>query len=248
MPILRGFTGYRSANNMLNLPQSPSGEFRCLIDLDLYDSPSCQGLATQAAKGRHLCLIQEQIVERSIAQRARYAIAVRLCEDDYLAWLPLDQLEQLEAAKEAYRAIDFSRSDIELRLPEVIAFTHRAMTQPNYYLWGGTVGPNYDCSGLMQAAFSSQGIWLPRDSYQQEAFTQRISQDELHPGDLIFFAKEKVNHVALYLGDGKYIHSSGKDMGRNGIGIDVLSSEGDRVSQSYYRKLWSFGRVVISNK
>lgn len=221
-----------------NLPQSPTGEFRCLTDLALYDSPTCQGLATQAAKGRHLRLIYEQ--------RADNAIPVRLCEDNYLAWLPLSQLPQLVPAQEAYRASPFTRPEIENRLPDVIAFAHKAMAVPNYYLWGGTVAPNYDCSGLIQAAFCAQGIWLPRDSYQQEAFTQRISQEELQPGDLIFFAKERVNHVALYLGENKYIHSSGKDQGRNGIGIDALSNNGDSVSQAYYRQLWSFGRVVSS--
>jgi hypothetical protein len=171
---------------------------------------------------------------------------VGLCEDDYQAWLPKSRLNQLEAVQEPYKAIVFSRQEIERRLPEVIAFTHRAMAEPNHYLWGGTVAPNYDCSGLIQAAFSSQGIWLPRDSYQQEAFTERVSREELQAGDLIFFAKERVNHVALYLGDGQYIHSSGKDQGRNGIGIDILSDRDNQVSRAYYRQLWSFGRVVRS--
>lgn len=221
-----------------NLPQSPSGQFRCLMALELYDSPSCKALATQAAKGRYLRLIREQ--------RAEPAILVGLCEDDYQAWLPKSRLNQLEAVQEPYKAIAFSRQEIERRLPEVIAFTHRAMAEPNHYLWGGTVAPNYDCSGLIQAAFSSQGIWLPRDSYQQEAFTERVSREELQAGDLIFFAKERVNHVALYLGDGQYIHSSGKDQGRNGIGIDILSDRDNQVSRAYYRQLWSFGRVVRS--
>ena len=98
------------------------------------------------------------------------------------------------------------------------------MQQPNYYLWGGTVAPNYDCSGLMQAAFKSVGVWLPRDAYQQEAFTQSISFEELLAGDLVFFGSdEKATHVGLYLGEGCYIHSSGQKQGRNGIGIDKLS-------------------------
>jgi len=121
------------------------------------------------------------------------------------------------------------------------------MARPNYYLWGGTVGPNYDCSGLMQAAFAASGIWLPRDSYQQAAFTARIDRDELEAGDLIFFAKrERVDHLALYLGDGYYIHSSGKEMGRNGIGIDRLTAEENWISRAYYQQLWGFGRVTSS--
>ena len=34
------------------------------------------------------------------------------------------------------------------------------------------------CSGLVQAAFASAGVPLPRDSYQQEAFTDTISKND----------------------------------------------------------------------
>ena len=100
----------------------------------------------------------------------------------------------------------------------------------------------------MQAAFVATGIWLPRDAYQQEAFTQPVSNiNDLEPGDLVFFGTpEKATHVGLYLGDNRYIHSSGKAQGRNGIGIDVLSEDGDKVSQDYYRQLRGYGKVVAS--
>jgi cell wall-associated NlpC family hydrolase len=96
----------------------------------------------------------------------------------------------------------------------------------------------------MQSAFAASGIWLPRDSYQQEAFCQKIEREELLAGDLIFFGDKKVNHVALYLGDNQYIHSSGKETGNNGIAINLLSADIDSVSHHYYQKLWSFGRVM----
>lgn len=220
------------------LLQSPTGEYCCRSDLDLYDSSNCDRLATQAAAGRHLKILSNC--------SANGAIKVRLCEDGYVAWLPVDKLTEMEPAKTVYVAIARSRSYIESRLREIIAFTKAAMEVPNYYLWGGTLAPNYDCSGLMQAAFAASGIWLPRDSYQQEAFTKRIALEELLAGDLIFFGIQKVDHVALYLGDGYYIHSSGKEIGRNGIAIDRLSEEGDEVSRSYSQKLWSFGRVMSS--
>ncbi|MCL1474534.1 C40 family peptidase [Argonema antarcticum] len=213
-------------------------EYRCRADLNVYDSPSCNRLATQADLGRHL---------RVVSRNGDKSVEVCLLEDDYPGWLSIADLSQLEEATTPYRAIDLSIAEISDRLPAVIAFTQNAMKQPNYYLWGGTLGPNYDCSGLMQAAFAASGIWLPRDAYQQEAFTQVIPIEELLPGDLIFFgSQEKATHVGLYLGNGSYIHSSGENMGRNGIGIDVLSEQGDAVSQSYYRQLRRFGRVVKS--
>jgi cell wall-associated NlpC family hydrolase len=217
-------------------PPSANGEYSCKDALDLYNSPLCQELATQASPGRHLKMIAPTATEN--------ALQVQLCEDGYLAWLSLEHLTALAPATTLYRAIALSRPEIEKRLPEIIAFCQNARQTPNYYLWGGTIGPNYDCSGLIQTAFARSGIWLPRDSYQQEAFTQRIAREELLPGDLIFFGKERVNHVALYLGDNNYIHSSGKEMGRNGIGIDELAITSHPISQAYYHKLWSFGRVM----
>jgi cell wall-associated NlpC family hydrolase len=218
------------------LPKSNSGEYCPRIDLDLYDDPNCDRLATQAATKRHL----------KILNVTNNAVKVYLCEDGYVAWLPLDKLGELESAETVYRAIAFNRSQIESYLGDIIAFTKAAMEVPNYYLWGGTLGPNYDCSGLIQAAFAASGIWLPRDSYQQETFTQRITLEELCAGDLIFFGTKKVDHVALYLGNGYYIHSSGKEVGRNGIAIDPLSADGDEISRGYYQRLWSFGRVMSS--
>ncbi|MDW8117053.1 MAG: NlpC/P60 family protein [Geminocystis sp.] len=82
--------------------------------------------------------------------------------------------------------------------------------------------------------FATVGVWLPRDFYQREAFTLKITTEELQPGDLIFFGISRVAHVALYLRDDKYIHSSGKGMGNDGIAINVLRGDADKVSANYY--------------
>lgn len=221
-------------SQILNLTED---KYQCLADLNLYDSPECTRLATQAAVGRHL----------QVTSNHQDAVEVYLCEDDYPGWVSVSDLGLLQPATVPYQAATFSEVEIKKLLPQVIAFTHKAMQESNEYLWGGTLGPNYDCSGLMQAAFASVGIWLPRDAYQQEAFLQPVSITELQPGDLVFFGTpQKATHVGLYLGDGSYIHSSGKAQGRNGIGIDVLSEQGDAVSRSYYQQLRGAGKVVKS--
>ncbi len=148
---------------------------------------------------------------------------------------------------EPYQPPDPPFSEIQGRLPQVIEFTYRAKSHPNSYLWGGTVAPNYDCSGLMQAAFAEEGIWLPRDAYQQDNFTQKVALEAVSPGDLVFFGTEiKIDHVGLYLGEDQYIHSSGKSKGRNGIAIDLLQDTGDTIGRSIYQRLRGFGRVVQS--
>ncbi|NEP13499.1 MAG: C40 family peptidase [Symploca sp. SIO2C1] len=214
-------------------------EYCCQVNLNIYDSPSYQNLGTQAAVGRHLQFLSKTPVDKFLE--------VRLSEDSYCGWLPVEDLAELEYAVTRYQPITVSTTQIQERLPAVIAFTKAAMQEPNHYVWGGTVAPNYDCSGLMQAAFVASGIWLPRNSYMQDSFTTTIEMDSALPGDLIFFAtNQKVHHVGLYLGDGYYIHSSGTDTGRNGIAIDRLSDEGDEIAKSYYRILKGAGRVEKS--
>jgi cell wall-associated NlpC family hydrolase len=237
---------------MVTLPQLQSDlnagrfpEYQCQANLNLYDSPELKSLATQAVAGRQL-----RVLPIAAGKLQGQAVQVCLCEDDYPGWLPLEDIDLLEEAEAAYEPIRLSPSEIQARIPQIITYMHNAMAQPNTYLWGGTVGANYDCSGLVQAAFMVSGIWLPRDAYQQEAFVQPVaialpSTDALQPGDLIFFGtSDRATHVALHLGEGRYIHSSGKDQGRNGIGIDVLSTQGDAVSQTYFRQVRGAGRVV----
>jgi cell wall-associated NlpC family hydrolase len=217
--------------------------------LNLYDSSEMKALATQARGGLRLQI--QPLPERSLD-----AIQVVLCEDDYPGWMSLTDLDKIQPIATPYHPPHPSLAEIRAQIPNAIAFAQSAMTQPNSYLWGGTIGPNYDCSGLVQHAFSTHGIWLPRDAYQQESFVQPLHnpgdrpedlQAVLEPGDLIFFGTPvKATHVAIYLGNGTYIHSSGKDQGRNGIGIDALTKDGDPVSRNYYTQVRGAGRVVRS--
>lgn len=224
-------------------PPSAEQQYRCQTPLNLYDAPTLSSLATQAARDRYLRI--RYLPGGPVSSNS--AVEVCLCEDDYPGWLAIGDLAALTPAATPYTPRVLTRPDIVAQIPGAIAFAQAALTRPNVYLWGGTVGPNFDCSGLVQTAFATVGVWLPRDAYQQEAFTQPIAIADLAPGDLVFFGPpHKATHVGLYLGDSRYIHSSGKDQGHNGIAIDPLGTEGGAISQAYYAQLRGAGRIMTS--
>ena len=214
---------------------NPEAEYRCDRTLNLYKTPHDPGLVSQAAAGLQL----------TITEFAPGGIHIILCADSYPGWLRLTDSDALALATTPYQPPTVTRQEIEQAIPGAIAFAQAAMAVPNQYLWGGTVAPNYDCSGLVQAAFASVGVPLPRDSYQQEAFTERVAKSDLLPGDLIFFGTpERTTHVALHLGEGRYIHSSGKDQGHNGIGIDSIIDLSHPISQTYNDQYRCCGRIM----
>jgi cell wall-associated NlpC family hydrolase len=90
------------------------------------------------------------------------------------------------------------------RAAAAVSYAHRKLGSP--YVWGAT-GPNaFDCSGLVQAAYRSAGVSLPRTTYAQISAGRRVARSELLPGDLVFFYSG-ISHVGIYVGNGRMIHA-----------------------------------------
>jgi len=77
------------------------------------------------------------------------------------------------------------------------------------YRWGGmSVEKGMDCSGFVKTVYALCGINLPRTSAEQYHRGKPVKSDELAVGDMVFFGtKKRVNHVGIYIGDGKIIHA-----------------------------------------
>ena len=222
----------------------PGSLWQLDADANGYLRPGGSALATQAQRGRRFRLLA--------AKGGR--LRVQLLEDGYRCWFDPDDVIGQARCCASWRPRSFRGEEIAERLPDVLRWSAETEALPNRYVWGGTLRPNLDCSGLMQLAFASQEIWIPRDAYQQERFCTpvAVSPDNLQllkPGDLLFFGSpRRCTHVGLYLGNGRYRHSSGQEHGRNGIGVDSISRRADHPVACHYREeLRGAGRVLRSH-
>ncbi|MBC8420618.1 MAG: C40 family peptidase [Desulfobacterales bacterium] len=110
------------------------------------------------------------------------------------------------------------------------------------YRRGGYSKKGMDCSGLIKHIYSKTlQVDLPHSSSQQYALPtmEEVSEDELRPGDLIFFSqkKKRINHVGLYLSDGKFIHAGRK----SGVTISSLDNRYWKVKMVGARRLAGIG-------
>lgn len=98
----------------------------------------------------------------------------------------------------------------------------------------------FDCSSFTQKVFADVGISLPRTTSQQASATKRIATSDLKAGDLVFFDTNydgKMNHVGIYLGDGKFIHASTA----NNRNVQIT----DMNSSSFWKNAYMFATRVF---
>ena len=211
-----------------------------------------ENLVTEILENRSFRFVEKDLSLKKWENKSR--ILVQLYEDGYLCWVNKDQLRFEKFINHEKGQILCDEIYIQSQIPLILKWIQNQSELRNKYLWGGTVGPDYDCSGLIQTAFLKHNIFLPRDSYQIKNFCSTVINfpsefNVLKMGDLLFFGDQKeCNHIAIYYQDGYYYHSSGKYKGRDGIGKDNLYNVKDSISVHYRSNLISAGRVTRSYK
>jgi cell wall-associated NlpC family hydrolase len=80
------------------------------------------------------------------------------------------------------------------------------------YQWGGSSPQtSFDCSGLVQWAYKSMGVGLPRVSADQARSGRKVPLQALRPGDLVAWDNSSRNngadHIAIYIGNGQIIEA-----------------------------------------
>ena len=101
----------------------------------------------------------------------------------------------------------------------------------NRYVWGGaSLTGGTDCSGFTMSLYAKYGHSLPHNAAAQASVTRSVSSPQ--PGDLFFYSNgSRINHVAMYIGNGLVIHASNP-------------SDGIKISNAYDRHPVKIGRVM----
>ena len=104
-------------------------------------------------------------------------------------------------------------------------------------------GPDhFDCSGFVYYLFQTNDVSIPRTSLNQSKSGKKLTRKALKRGDILFFDtahRNHVNHSGIYLGNGKFIHSS------SGKAYGVTISELDK---GFYLDKFRWGIRKIENK
>ena len=79
------------------------------------------------------------------------------------------------------------------------------------YRYGGESPKGFDCSGLAFYAYQRAGLAIPRDSLDQQKAALPVDLKHAAIGDLLFFnTRWNRHHVAIYLGDRRFVHAPRK--------------------------------------
>jgi len=151
----------------------------------------------------------------STARRARRALAL-LVLGTVLSLPVVDRAQAQDARPEGATTVvtevtaPQSLADRALISAQELAMQAIGMIGIRYTFGGRNPDTGFDCSGLVRYVFDRvTGRSLPHNSFEMARMGTSVSQDELQPGDLVFFNTrgQRFSHVGIYVGEGRFIHA-----------------------------------------
>ena len=139
------------------------------------------------------------------------------------------KINEIEESVMSMTGVYNNLDNIILKNKLFAAFNNWAGTK---YRLGGTGRSGIDCSALTREVFREVfGYELPRVSVDQVKKGRKVERSDLKPGDLLYFTPEnRINHVAVYIGNSLFINASSSQ------GV-VLSS----LNNTYWNKYYKYG-------
>ena len=109
-----------------------------------------------------------------------------------------------------------------------------------YKFGGSSAQSGFDCSGFVSHVFeSSLAIELPRSSYAMGRLGTKVENDDLRPGDLVFYntLHRAFSHVGIYVGEGRFVHAPSR-----GKSVEIVD-----MSDRYWKRRFNGARRMIND-
>lgn len=206
-------------------------EFKYAISIEEENAIKQKQEEAERAEAERKRKLAEEEAERAEAQRkAEEAAAQAAAEEAEEVEEANNEADEEEDTTEVVQPSPDTSSLSELR-NEIVNYALKFVGNP--YVWGGeSLTRGADCSGFVQAIYADFGYRIPRVSRDQASAGIKVSESDLKHGDLIFYASNgRVNHVAMYIGNGKIVHAAN-------------SRQGIITSQYKYRDIYCIRRIV----
>jgi cell wall-associated NlpC family hydrolase len=162
------------------------------------------------AKGQYKVMTdRRRFIESEIARRKNLLkgieaeIAALEAEEERRAQAELARWRETQASKSVANGWDWGDPKREPR-SGLVEIAKRSIGRP--YLWAAAGPDSFDCSGFTMFVYAQVGVSLPHSSRAQIGVGERVSRENLQPGDLVFFGRP-IHHVGMYVGGGMMIHS-----------------------------------------
>ena len=185
-------------------------------------------------------IIKKQKISKEFIERAGGMEAIQANLDNWIcitvdneyAFVAKEYITEQYSLKRAVKVSTLSANSSDgVSSSQVSIAEYAKQFLGNRYVWGGaSLTGGTDCSGFTMSLYAKYGHSLPHNAAAQASVTRSVSSPQ--PGDLFFYSNgSRINHVAMYIGNGLVIHASNP-------------SDGIKISNAYYRHPVKIGRVM----